>query len=68
MIKYIQRFKKSRTVRLAFFKALAGVVTIIIANLGYFESSFSAQAFGIITIVLAIVDHVLRVKTTESIK
>lgn len=64
-MKILDDFKKSRTVRLAWAKQAAGVVAIIMANVGYFENSMSAAAFGGVMIGLGVLDYWLRSVTTE---
>jgi hypothetical protein len=62
---YIEKFKASRTVRLAFFKKLGGLVTLIINNIGYFESSLAPTVFGVLLIALGYADLLLREATTK---
>ena len=65
--KYIKNFKQSKTVRLAFLKKLGGVITIILANLGYFEDSVTPAIFGTILIVLGVIDHYIRTLTDSAL-
>ena len=66
MIKrYIENFKKSKTVRMALLKKIGGTLTIIIANLGYFEHAVTPVVFGIVTILFGVADYHIRTLTTK---
>ncbi len=60
-----RRFKESRTVRLAFLKKLVGLA---IMNIGYFEDSMTAMAFGLLTMALGMLDYQLRLDTSKELK
>jgi len=55
-------------VRLALFKKLGGIITIVLANAGYFEGSVTPAQFGSILIVLGAIDHILRTLTTKPLE
>ena len=67
MKKYIQNLRKSKTIRIALLKKIGGTVTIIAANMGYFESSLTPVIFGSITIVLGVIDYHIRTVTTKAL-
>ncbi len=60
-----RRLKESRTVRLAFLKKLVGLA---IMNIGYFEDSMTAMAFGLLTMALGMLDYQLRLDTSKELK
>ena len=63
----IKRFKASKTVKSAWAKKALGIVSIILANLGYFESSMTPAAFGALLIIFGILDDHLRDLTNQPI-
>jgi uncharacterized membrane protein len=64
-MKYIEHFKASRTVKLALAKKVAGLVTLILANLSYFEASVTPSVFGCLLIGFGYADYLLRAATTK---
>ena len=70
--KYIENFKRSKTVRAAFYKKVAGVLTVILANFGYFEGTLSPTTFaittGVITTLIGIYDYYIRTQTTQALE
>ena len=66
--KYITHFKQSKTVRVSFIKNLGGVITIILANMGYFEDAVTPVVFGTILIILGVIDHYIRILTTTALE
>lgn len=69
LIRYFKNFKKSKTIRAAFFKSFIGVLTILSANLGYFENLMTPTVFAVVTGILAVLigvyDHYIRTRTTK---
>ena len=57
-------FKASRTVRLAWFKKIIG---LLILNAALFQDSMSGATFGALMIILGIVDYKLRSVTTKKL-
>ncbi len=60
-----RHLKESRTVRLAFLKKLVGLAMM---NIGYFEDSMTAMAFGLLTMSLGMLDYQLRLDTSKELK
>jgi hypothetical protein len=65
--KEYKAFKTSKTIRLAYAKKLAGLVSLILSNIGYFESSLAPATFGLVLIGLGAADNHLRKVTTKSL-
>ena len=59
---------KSKTIKLAWLKKILGVVTVLLANAGYFEASVTPVVFGTILIVLGIADNYLRQVTRKPLE
>ena len=59
---------KSKTIRAAWLKKILGVVTVLLANTSYFESSVTPAVFGTILIVLGITDNILRQVTRKPLE
>ena len=66
-MKFIEDFKVSKTIKLAWAKKIGGAVMVITANMGYFEDALTPAVFGSILIALGIIDNLLRQITTQSL-
>ncbi len=64
-MKFIEDFKVSKTIKLAWAKKIGGAVMVITANMGYFEDALTPAVFGSILIALGIIDNLLRQITTQ---
>lgn len=64
-MKFIEDFKVSKTIKLAWAKKIGGTITVVLANMGYFEDALTPAVFGSILIALGIIDNLLRQITTQ---
>lgn len=64
-MKLIEDFKKSKTIKLAWANKLLGIVSVILVNMGYFETVLTPQVFGAYLIVLGITENWLRQLTRK---
>jgi hypothetical protein len=62
-----QNIQNSKTIKLAYLKKLAGLVTFLISISGFVELEISPMWFGIGLAVLGMLDDKLRKLTTESL-
>ena len=66
-MKFIEDFKVSKTIKLAWAKKISGAVMVILANMGHFEDALTPVVFGSILITLGIIDNFLRQITTQAL-
>lgn len=59
--------KSSRTIRIAYLKKLAGVVSVVLALSGHFEQAIDPMWFGAGVAILGMLDNKLRKVTTTSL-
>ena len=62
-----QNIQNSKTIKLAYLKKLAGLVTFLISISGFVELEISPMWFGIGLAALGMLDDKLRKLTTESL-
>jgi len=60
--------KNSKTIRFAYLKKLAGLVSVILALSGNFEAAFDPMWFGVIVALLGMADNKLRKVTSEPLE
>lgn len=61
-------FKSSKTIRFAYLKKLAGLVSVILAISGNFEASVDPMWFGVIVALLGMADNKLRKLTSDPLE
>ena len=60
--------KNSKTIRFAYLKKLAGLVSVILALSGNFEAHVDPMWFGVVVALLGMADNKLRKITSDAIE